>query len=192
MPRRRFSASLRRAFCRMAEISRLRPRARLRASRRRRAADTPTAELPAAAGPRRPPREALDLADGKRLRAPRDRVPKDREDDLLVLGERDERAVAHPRNRLAGALCGPYPGLVAPIVAPFPARTVRVDGLPASRETLALQGFPGSGRSRTRTWDLFLIREAPEYGQSSPVVKGAGKPRLFTLVSRLGTTGTTT
>jgi hypothetical protein len=22
------------------------------------------------------------------------------------------------------------------------------------------QGFPSSGRSRTRTWDLFLIREA--------------------------------
>jgi hypothetical protein len=25
---------------------------------------------------------------------------------------------------------------------------------------LALQVFPESGRSRTRTWDLFLIREA--------------------------------
>jgi hypothetical protein len=27
-------------------------------------------------------------------------------------------------------------------------------------KSLALQAFPESGRSRTRTWDLFLIREA--------------------------------
>jgi hypothetical protein len=42
----------------------------------------------------------------------------------------------------------------------IPAETYVVGYSPQERQKPAIAGFEASGRSRIRTWDLFLIREA--------------------------------
>ena len=91
-------------------------------------------------------------------RDPRD-APKGLSARVRVSAARQRDAGRSPSTRTVRAGNGATVGPPAPGHAreALPAR--RFAGLPASAETPPMQVYPGSGRSRTRTWDLFLIRK---------------------------------
>ncbi len=108
-------------------------------------------------------------------RDPRD-APKGRSARVRVSAARQPDAGRSPSTRTVragnGATVGP-PALGHGREA-LPARRFRVAA--ASAKTPTLQGFPGSGRSRTRTWDLFLIRKTFCPLQSSQLTLNPCKP----------------
>jgi hypothetical protein len=77
----------------------------------------------------------------------------------FVSQQRDNATLAGARRHApSGQEMGPRWGHQLWVTAAKRSQRAGFAGLPACPETPAMQGFPGSGRSRTRTWDLFLIR----------------------------------